>query len=189
MDSPGKSSRASFTINAAEITGRQFDPFRPQDQHWRRRRRPAHFAKNNSWANGLLLLLFNNTAFANVGNTGGLQPSSVAGSLYLSLHTSDPTASGNQSSNEIAYTSYARVAVARSSAGWTVSGDTVDLAALTSFPIGTGGSGTAAYAGIGTAATGNGVLLYSGALSNPSTIVTGLNITPQLTSAAGVTES
>ena len=145
-------------------------------------------AKNNVYASALLSLVFNNTAMPNVGNAGGLQPSSVAGSLYLSLHTADPTASGTQSSSEVTYTGYARVAVARSSAGFTISGNSVNLTSLVAFPAGTGGSGTATFFGIGTAASGAGSLLYSGAIS-PS-IVTGNGITPEITTASNlVTES
>jgi hypothetical protein len=68
----------------------------------------------------ILKLLFQNDAFANVGDAGGLQPSATAGNLYISLHTADPGADGDQTTSECAYTSYARVAVARSGAGWTV---------------------------------------------------------------------
>lgn len=74
----------------------------------------------NAWISDLLNLLFNNVAAANIGNAGGLQPSTVAGSLYLSLHTADPGAGGDQTVNEATYTSYARVAVARTTGGWTV---------------------------------------------------------------------
>ena len=58
---------------------------------------------SNAAGDNFLLLFFNNTAWANVGNSGGLQPSGAAGSLYLSLHTSSPAQSGNQSTNEISY--------------------------------------------------------------------------------------
>lgn len=57
-----------------------------------------------SAANALLLLLLNNTDWANVGDAGGLQNSATAGSLYLSLHTSSPGEGGSQTTNEIAYT-------------------------------------------------------------------------------------
>ena len=41
-------------------------------------------------------------------------------SMYLALHTADPGELGNsQSTSEIAYTGYARVAIARSSSGFT----------------------------------------------------------------------
>lgn len=143
--------------------------------------------KSSTWANALLLLLFNNTNVANVGDATGLRGSTTAGSLYFSLHTADPGPGGSQTTSEIAYTSYARVAVARSSGGFTVTTNSVSPAAAVSFPAGTGGSGTAAFFGIGTAVSGTGVLLYSGPIT-PS-IVTGSGVTPQLTTATAVTES
>ena len=54
-------------------------------------------------ANAFLLLLLNNTAWANVGDASGLQPAGTAGSLYLSLHTADPGEGGSQSTSEISY--------------------------------------------------------------------------------------
>ena len=144
-------------------------------------------SKSNSLENGLLELLFKNTNFANVGDATGLRGSSTAGSLYFSLHTSDPGETGDQTTNEIAYTDYARVAVARSGAGFTVTNDSVSPAANVSFPIGSGGSGTATHFGIGTASSGAGVLLYKGAIT--PNIVTGSGITPILTTASAVTEA
>jgi len=141
-------------------------------------------SKADSWENALLLLLFNNTNAANIGDATGLRGSTTAGSLYLSLHTADPGEAGTQTTSEIAYTSYARVAVARSAAGFTVTGGSVALTAAASFPAGTGGSGTASYFGIGTALSGAGVLLYSGTVT--PNIVCGNGITPQLTTAAGL---
>lgn len=143
-------------------------------------------SKTNSWENGLLQLVFENTNFANVGDATGLRGSSTAGSFYFSLHTSDPGEAGDQTTNEIAYTSYARVAVARSTSGWTVTGNAVALDANVTFPAGTGGSGTATHWGLGTASSGAGVLLYKGAIS-PS-IVCGSGVTPQLTAGTVVTE-
>lgn len=144
-------------------------------------------SKSNSWENALLLLLFNNTNVANVGDATGLRGSSTAGSLYISLHTADPGEAGDQTTNEATYTSYARVAVARSGAGFTVSGNSMNFAAAVNFPAGTGGSGTVTHFGIGTASSGAGVLLYSGTVT--PNIVTGNGVTPQLTTAAGaVTE-
>lgn len=144
-------------------------------------------SKTNSWENGILELLFKNTNFANVGDATGLRGSSTAGSLYFSLHTADPGETGDQTTNEITYTDYARVAVARSGAGFTVTADSVSPAANVSFPIGSGGSGTATHFGIGTASSGAGVLLYKGAIT--PNIVTGSGITPILTTASAVTEA
>ena len=121
---------------------------------------------SNTFENSTLLLFFNNTAIANVGDAGGLQPSATAGSLYVSLHTGDPGEAGNQTSNETAYTNYTRIAVARSGAGWTVAGNTATNAALVQFPqCGVTGA-TVTYVGIGTASSGAGVLMFSGQLSS-----------------------
>lgn len=131
-------------------------------------------SKSNAWETALLNLVFNNTDAANIGDATGLRGSSTAGSLYVSLHTGDPGEAGSQTTNECAYTSYARVAVARSGAGWTVSGNAVTNAALVQFPQCTGSSETATYFGIGTASSGAGVLLYKGALSASLAISSGI---------------
>lgn len=131
----------------------------------------------NTMETDILKLIFQNLAFAEIGDAGGLQPSATAGSLYISLHTSDPGEAGNQSSNECAYTSYARMAVARSAGGWTVSGSNASNAGAVTFPQCTGGSETATHFGIGTDASGAGTLLFSGALDSNLTIAN--LITPQ----------
>lgn len=64
----------------------------------------ASDAMTTAAANSFLLLFFNNTDWAVVGDASGLQNSASAGSLYLSLHTSSPAEGGNQSTNEISYT-------------------------------------------------------------------------------------
>lgn len=121
-------------------------------------------SKSNAWENGLLLLLFNNTDFANVGDAAGLQNSAAAGSLYVSLHTSDPGEAGSQTTNETAYTNYARVAVARSGAGWTVSGNSVSNTAAIPFAQCGATGATITHFGIGTDSSGAGTLLYSNTL-------------------------
>lgn len=144
-------------------------------------------SKSNAWETGLLSLLFTNTNFANVGDATGLRGSPTAGVLYPSLHTADPGEAGDQTTSEIAYTSYTRGSgIARSGAGFTVTGNSVSPVAAYSFPAGTGGSGTATYFGIGTAASGAGVLLYSGTIT--PNIICGNGVTPQLTTATAITE-
>lgn len=143
-------------------------------------------SKSNAWETALLNLVFNNTNAANIGDATGLRGSTTVGSLYLSLHTADPGEAGDQTTSEVTYTSYARVAVVRTSSGFTISGNAVTLVANTDFPAGTGGSGTAAFFGIGTAASGAGVLLYKGAIT-PS-IVTGNGVTPRINAGVVVTE-
>ena len=143
-------------------------------------------SKSNAWENSLLLLLFNNTNVANIGDATGLRGSSAPGSLYMSLHTADPGEGGSQNTSEIAYTGYARVAVARSGAGFVVTGNSVAPASDVIFPACTGGSGTASFVGIGTASTGAGVLLYSGPITPNIVVSTG--VTPELAAASTVTE-
>lgn len=131
-------------------------------------------SKGNTWETELLTLVFNNTDAALIGDATGLRGSSTAGSLYVSLHTGDPGEAGTQTTSECAYTSYARVAVARSGAGWTVSGNAVTNAALVQFPQCTGGSETATHFAIGTASTSTGKILYKGALSASLAISSGI---------------
>lgn len=130
--------------------------------------------------------MFNNTNSTLHGDATGLRGSSTAGSYYFSLHTADPGEAGDQTTSEITYTSYARVAVARSGAGFTVSTNTVATAAAVTFPAGTGGSGTATHFGIGCSSSGAGKLLYKGALT--PNIVTGNGVTPQINAGTVVTE-
>jgi hypothetical protein len=140
--------------------------------------------KSGYWSNGLLALLFNATTLATIAQNVSSSPLT---NLYVALHTADPTASGNQSTNEVAYTSYARVAVARTSGGWTVSTNTVEPVAAISFPACTGGSTTATYFSIGVAASGATQFLYAGPITPSLAISTG--VTPQLTTATMASES
>lgn len=120
-------------------------------------------SKSNAFETSLLTLLFNNTNIANLGDATGVRGSTTAGSLYLSLHTADPGETA--AATEAAYGGYARQAVARSSAGFTISGNSVTLAAAVSFPACTSGSETELFFGIWTAVTA-GTLLYSGPLGS-----------------------
>jgi hypothetical protein len=131
-------------------------------------------SKGNTFETELLAHIFNNSAIALIGDATGLPAAATAGSLFVSLHTSDPGEAGNQTTNECAYTSYARVGVARSGAGWTVSGNSVVNAALVQFPQCTGGSETVTHFGIGTASSGTGKILYKGALSASLAVSSGI---------------
>jgi hypothetical protein len=119
----------------------------------------------NAAETALLNLFFLNTDWANVGDAAGLQNSAAAGSFYISLHTADPGETGTQSTSETSYTGYARVAVARSGAGWTVSGNNASNAAAITFGACTVGTPTITYFGIGSDSSGTGNLFMSGALS------------------------
>lgn len=102
--------------------------------------------------------------------------------LFLALHYADPGEDGNQSTNEVSYTGYTRVPVARSTTGWTVSNGVVTNTAEIVFGTCTAGSVTATHMSIGTAATGAGVLLYYGTLNSSLPIST--DVTPRFTAGS-----
>jgi hypothetical protein len=141
-------------------------------------------AKGTTFSNDLLLLIFQGTAIADIAENDSTSPLT---NLFVSLHTADPAAAGTQTTSEITYTSYARVAVARTSGGWTVTSNSVSPAATIAFPAGTGGAGTATHGMVGTATSGAGKQLYRGTVT--PNIVTGDGITPQLTTASAITET
>jgi hypothetical protein len=143
--------------------------------------------KTDTWENGLLLLLFNNTTFAPVGSDG-LRGSTTPGSLYMSLHVTDPGDAGNQTTGEVTYTPYVRKAIARSSAGFVVTANSVSPASDQDFDQCTASPGTTInYFGIGTAASGTGTLLYkSVAFSTPITMAVG--VIPRIKAASTITE-
>lgn len=128
----------------------------------------------NAFETALLALIFNNSNVANVGDATGLRGASSAGSLHVSLHTADPGEAGSQTTSEATYTSYARVAVARTSGGWTVSGNNASNTAAVAFPACTGGSNTITHFGIGTDSSGTGNLLFKGALSSSLSVSNGI---------------
>jgi len=144
-------------------------------------------SKSNACETDLLKLLFNNTTWAGVGDSTGIVGSGTAGSLFISLHTADPGETGDQTTSEISYTGYARVAVARSSGGWTISGNSVSPAATISFGQMTAGTGgTVTHFGVGKSTSGAGELLYSGTVTPNISVTNG--VTPQLTTATAITE-
>lgn len=136
-------------------------------------------SKGNTFEADIIALIFNATAIANIADNAGTSPLT---NLYVSLHTSDPGEGGSQTTNEAAYGSYARVAVARNSGGWTVAGGSVTNADLVQFPQCSSGTSTVTHVGVGTASSGTGKLLYKGALASSLSISTGIQ--PQFAAAA-----
>lgn len=121
-------------------------------------------SKGNTTENDFVLYTFNGTAISWNGNTN----------LFVSLHTADPGETGNQTTSEATYTSYARVTVARSGSGWTVSGNQASNAALVQFPQCTGGTNTITHVAVGTAVSGTGQILYKGALTASLSVSSGI---------------
>lgn len=131
---------------------------------------------SNASESDLLKLVFQNANFANVGDATGLRGSTTAGSFYVALHTADPGEAGDQTTSEATFTSYARVAVARTSGAWTVTGTAptqVANAATITFPTCTGGSNTITYFSIGVASAGASEIIVSGALTSSVAVSTG----------------
>jgi hypothetical protein len=128
-------------------------------------------SKGNTTENDLVRHLFNAVAMPSYGAI-----------LYLSLHTADPGEAGAQNTSEAAYPDYARVAITRDGTGWSVVGPTATLNTEATFPEcnASFGLGTEilTHIAIGTAASGAGQILYSGALTAP-VIVSALD-TPRI---------
>ena len=143
-------------------------------------------SKSDFLENAILTHLFQNAAIAGVGDAAGLPGSAAAGSLFVSLHTADPGDAGTQATSEISYTGYARQALARSAAAFTVTGSTLTFVADVSFPQSTGGTGgTVTHFGIGIALSGASSLLYKGAVTPSITVANGVQ--PILRGGAGQT--
>jgi hypothetical protein len=140
-------------------------------------------SKGNTLENDLLKLIFNATAIANLADNAATAPLT---NLYLSFHTADPGEAGDQTTSEATYTSYARIAVARTSGAWTVTANSVSPVAAINGVTATGGTNTLTHFAVGTASSGTGKILYSGTVT-PNIVVTS-GVTPQLTTASTVTE-
>lgn len=141
-------------------------------------------SKGDTFENDLLQLIFNGVAIANIADNAATAPLT---NLYVSLHTgTGPGEAGDQTTNECTYTGYARKDVLRTSGGWTITGNSVNPAAVIAFPAATAGSETATYMAIGTDSAGTGKVLYHGAIS--PTIAISAGVTPRLTTATQITE-
>jgi len=118
-------------------------------------------SKGNSFESDILKLFFNATAIPELAQDDGSAPATT---LTVALHTADPGEAGDQTTSETAYTGYARVAVARTTGGWAVSGTAptvvspvanIDFgectaspgAAITHFSVGTGTTNKLMYKG------------------------------------------
>jgi hypothetical protein len=131
--------------------------------------------------NAILALIFCATAWGNYADNAATTPQT---NIAVGLHTADPGDAGTMSTSEATYTSYARVSVARTTGGWTVSGTSptqVAPVATIAFAAGTGGSGTVTNFSQGKTGGGAAAILFSGTVT--PNIVTGNGVTPQLSTA------
>lgn len=136
-----------------------------------------------TFANDLLKLIFTGVNIANIADNAATSPIT---SLVLALHTADPGATGNQSSNELGYTGYARVAVPRLPANWTITNNVISPAGRIEFGKMTAGTEQlATHVSIGIATTGATKILCRAALS-PS-IQCRLGVIPAIETSATLT--
>lgn len=139
-------------------------------------------SKGDTFENDWLKLVFNATPIANLADNAASSPATT---LTVALHTSDPGEAGSQTTNETAYTGYARQTVARTTGGWTVTTNSVSPVANIDFPECTASPGGAiTHFSVGTGVSNK--LLYSGTVTPNITMATG--VIPRLKTTSTITE-
>jgi hypothetical protein len=117
-------------------------------------------SKSAYFRNALLLEIFN-------GDERAIPDVIAQPNLWVSLHTELLGDSADQSTDEVAYTGYTRVAVPRTGEWWNVGANAASLLQTINFPLCTApSSAVVVAAGIGLNETGAGRLLYRLSLSN-----------------------
>jgi hypothetical protein len=133
--------------------------------------------------NNILNLIFRAVAWANYADNAAGTPQT---NIHNALHTADPGDAGTMATSEAAYTSYARVNVARTTGGWTAaSGGSISPAANIDFPESTGSGTTITFWSTGKTGGGAVDILWTGAVS-PSIAVGAAGIIPRLTTASTI---
>lgn len=137
---------------------------------------------SNTTENAIQLLIFNATTWANYAINASSSPET---NIVVATHTADPGETGTMSTSESAYTSYARVNVARTSGGWTVTNNSVSPVATIAMPAAGGGTETITHFSTGKSGGGAAAILFSGTVTPNIAVATG--VTPQLTTATTIT--
>lgn len=139
-------------------------------------------SKGNTFENDILALIFNATTINDLAENDTTSP---AANLTVALHTADPGEAGDQTTNETAYTGYARVSVARTSGGWTVTGNSVSPTADIDFGECTASPGGAiTHFSVGTGVSNK--MLYYGTVTPNITMAVG--VIPRLKTTSTITE-
>ena len=99
-------------------------------------------SKADTFENDLLKLIYQAVPIANICDNAAVSPLTQ---IFYALHSADPGEAGTQATNEVAYTGYARVAVARTVGGHTVTGSNVSPVAAIPFGACTAGTVTATF--------------------------------------------
>jgi hypothetical protein len=146
--------------------------------------------KSATYEADIVNLLLNATPIANIADNTATSPLT---NLFVALHTASPTASGSQTTNEISYTGYSRVAISRSagSPAWTLTGSNPVSASpnanITFGAMTAGTGGTVTFISVGSEESGAGVIYYFGTISPTINVVVGVQ--PVVTTATALTET
>jgi hypothetical protein len=135
----------------------------------------------NTFESELAGLIFQATSIVNIAINASTSPLT---NLAVSLHTADPGEAGTMATSETSYGGYARVNVARSTAGWVVTNNSVSPSTNVTFAACTSGSATITYASIGVSTTGAAKILFSGTVTPNISVSAG--VTPRLTTASTI---
>ena len=137
----------------------------------------------NAMETDLLELIFQAITWDNIAENDSTSP---AANFYISLHTANPgEADPAQTASETTYGAYARATVARTTAGFTVAGNTADNAAAVTFVEATSGPSTVTYFGVGWSLTGAGNLMAYGTIDTPTAgLVVNSGVQPQFATGA-----
>lgn len=133
-------------------------------------------SKTNTFETAWNTYIFNDTDLANIGDATGLNGTGAGSTFWIALFQSDPGESGS-TAYEVAYGGYAREYLARSSSGFTISGNNATNASAITFNTCTSGTATANYVGIMAESTGSN-MVYLGTLDTAISISTG--VAPQI---------
>ena len=141
-------------------------------------------SKGNVFENDLLNLILRAVAIANIADNAATGPLT---NLFVAFHTADPGDAGSQTTSECTYTGYARIAVPRTTGGWSAptTGSSSPAAAITGGAC-TAGINTITHWSLGTLVSGVGKILYKGTVT-PNIAVTN-GVTPSLSTATSITE-
>ncbi len=141
-------------------------------------------AKSTATATNFLKLLYQAVAWANVADNAAASPFT---NVYWGLLTALPTGAGDQTTNEVTYTGYARQAVARTTGGHSVASGSMSPVANVVFPVSTSGTPTVTHFNTGSASSGVGNLWHFGSVT-PNIIVS-TAVAQTLTSGSTISES
>lgn len=121
--------------------------------------------KSTSLCNSILALLYNATAIADVAENDASSPLT---NTHMSLHSASLTGASTQATSETTYTDYTRVAVPRTTSGWTVpsAGATKNAAAIEFPQCGVTGQ-TITTGAVGKDVSGAGIVWHYGDLNAP----------------------